>query len=283
MALVHGIKVGFFGGDVLKLTDDCMVLKPTMFPSVPRLYNRIYDVINSKLKELTGVRSYLANRAIESKLYYLQNSGTYTYGFYDKAVCNKFRAILGGQVRLMVTGSAPISVDVLNFLKVCFCCPVLEGYGQTEGSAASCLSLPQDTVAGHVGGPLPCLKIRLRDIPEMEYTSQDKPYPRGEICLKGPSIFEGYFKNAEKTAETLEDGWLRSGDVGAILPNGAVKIIDRAKNIFKLAQGEYIAPENLKTSTLKALTFLNFTYMVILCKLSWLLSSFQISLRLRSG
>lgn len=129
MALVSGIKVGFFAGDVMKLTDDCQVLKPTMFPSVPRLYNRIYDKINSRLKELTGVRSYLANRAISSKLYYLETQGCYTYAAYDKAVCNKFRAILGGEVRLMVTGSAPISVDVLNFLKVCFCCPILEGYG----------------------------------------------------------------------------------------------------------------------------------------------------------
>lgn len=129
MALVQGIRIGFYGGDVLKLTDDCQVLKPTMFPSVPRLYNRIYDKINSRLKELTGMRSYVAQKAISSKLYYLEQQGLYTYGTYDKIVCNKFKEILGGQVRLMVTGSAPISVDVLNFLKVCFCCPILEGYG----------------------------------------------------------------------------------------------------------------------------------------------------------
>jgi long-chain acyl-CoA synthetase len=83
----------------------------------------------------------------------------------------------------MVTGSAPISADVINFLKVCFCSPIHEGYGQTESSAASCLTSGFDSVAGHVGGPLSCIRIRLKDIPEMGYMSTDKPYPRGEICL----------------------------------------------------------------------------------------------------
>lgn len=146
----------------------------------------------------------------------------------------------------MATGSAPISGEVLNFLRVCFCCPILEGYGQTESCGASCITLPNDPIPGHVGGPLPCVNIRLRDIPEMGYTIEDTPYPRGEVCFRGPQVFLGYFKNPEKNSETIIDGWVHSGDVGVILPNGSVKIIDRAKNIFKLAQGEYIAPEKLE-------------------------------------
>ena len=244
--LVMGCKVGYFGGDVLKLTDDCQVLQPTLFPSVPRLYNRIYDKIQSRLSDLSSMKQRLARHAIATKLYYYEHYGTYTSAVYDRLVCNKFRAILGGNVRLMCTGSAPISAEVLSLLKVCFGCPILEGYGQTESTAASCVSLPLDNKSGHVGGPMPCIKIRLRDLPEMGYTAADEPYPRGEVMFKGPSVFAGYFKNPEKNAEAFVDGWLASGDVGVILPNGAVKIIDRAKNIFKLAQGEYIAPEKLE-------------------------------------
>jgi long-chain acyl-CoA synthetase len=161
-------------------------------------------------------------------------------------VFNKVKAMLGGEVRLMITGSAPIAPEVLDFLKIAFCCEIMEGYGMTETSAASFTTLYGDPSTGIVGGPLANVRIKLRDIPEMGHVHTSNP-PRGEICMKGSSIMTGYFRNAEKTAETIsEDGWLYSGDVGVINANGSVKIIDRAKNIFKLSQGEYIAPEKLE-------------------------------------
>lgn len=93
---------------------------------------------------------------------------------------------------------------------------------------------------------MPSIKIRLKDIPEMNYFSTDEN-PRGEVCFYGPGVFRGYYKAADKNKEAFdEEGWLRSGDVGLIFPNGSIKIIDRAKNIFKLSQGEYIAPEKLE-------------------------------------
>lgn len=81
----------------------------------------------------------------------------------------------------MITGSAPIDPEVLKFLKICFCVPVLEGYGLTETTGGAAVTLPSDPIAGHVGAPLTAFKFRLRDVPEMEYLSSDKPYPRGEI------------------------------------------------------------------------------------------------------
>lgn len=159
----------------------------------------------------------------------------------------KVAAILGGNVKFMITASAPIEQDVLLTLKVCFCCPFLEGYGLTETSGGSSVTFPNDPNTGHVGGPLPCVKWRLMDLPEMNYHSSDKPYPRGELCMYGTTVFSGYYKRPEKTKEAFDaEGWFKTGDVAMVYPNGSVKIIDRSKNIFKLSQGEYIAPEKIE-------------------------------------
>jgi long-chain acyl-CoA synthetase len=149
-------------------------------------------------------------------------------------------------MRFMLSGSAPIARDVMDFLKVCFCCPIDEGYGLTETSGGSCTTYPYDPESGHVGGPCANQKIKLKDIPEMNYYSTDKPYPRGEICFWGPAVMKGYFKNPEKTKESMHGEWMRTGDVGMVLGHGGIKIFDRAKNIFKLSQGEYLAPEKLE-------------------------------------
>lgn len=130
----------------------------------------------------------LITRAVNTKIYYLERGATYTHFTYDKLVMNTMKNMIGGRVKIMVTGSAPISGDVLKFLKVCFCAPILEGYGQTETSAASTITKQDDPEVGHVGGPLECLKIKLRDIPEMSYLHTDED-PRGEVCFKGPSVF----------------------------------------------------------------------------------------------
>ena len=115
----------------------------------------------------------------------------------------------------------------------------------TETCAGSVLTKEGDPQTGIVGGPLQNVKLMLKDIPEMNYKHTNE-IPTGEVYFYGSSIMKGYYKNEEKTNECIFDGWLASGDVGAVLPNGALKIIDRVKNIFKLSQGEYIAPEKLE-------------------------------------
>jgi len=203
------------------------------------------------VKAATGMKGFLVQKAIAAKLYYLKNGEGFHHALYDRLVFAKMKAMLGGKVRVMNTGSAPISGDVLDFLKICFSCHLFEGYGMTESCAASATTFGDDPQTGHVGGPLMHCKLRLRDIPEMQYLHTNDP-PKGEICFWGPGITKGYFKNPVKTAEAFHGEWLLSGDVGQVNPNGSIKIVDRAKNIFKLSHGEYIAPEKLENVYIKS-------------------------------
>lgn len=114
-------------------------------------------------------------KGLNSKLNNLRKTGEYRSGCYDKLVFKKVSALIGGNVRYMITGGAPIAGEVLEFLKVVFSAPICEGYGQTETAAASTLSKAKDPMCGTVGGPLACVKIRLRDVPEMGYLSTNNP------------------------------------------------------------------------------------------------------------
>jgi long-chain acyl-CoA synthetase len=155
-------------------------------------------------------------------------------------------------VRWMITGSAPISSEVMNFLKVACSCPIIEGYGQTESTGASFVTSFADSSSGHVGGPTRNTEFKLVDVKEMSYTSKDKdekgnPQPRGEVCFRGPGVFMGYYKDDDKTAEAIDkDGWLHSGDIAKLNSNGSITLIDRKKNIFKLSHGEYVASEKIE-------------------------------------
>eukprot|EP00331_Platyophrya_macrostoma_P018075 CAMPEP_0176463596 /NCGR_PEP_ID=MMETSP0127-20121128/35986_1 /TAXON_ID=938130 /ORGANISM="Platyophrya macrostoma, Strain WH" /LENGTH=674 /DNA_ID=CAMNT_0017855793 /DNA_START=18 /DNA_END=2042 /DNA_ORIENTATION=+ len=251
--LCVGGRIGYFSGDVQKIKDDLAALKPTFFTSVPRLYNKIYDGIMGGINEQTGVKKMLIDTAISTKTENLKNKVEYTHGLYDAIVFKKMREAVGGQMRFMTTAAAPISAERLNFLKIAMSCPIVEAYGQTESTGASFFTHTKDPSVGHVGGPNPACEFKLVDVPDMKYTSQDRNEkgercPKGEICLRGPMIFKGYYKDDVKTKEAIdEDGWLHTGDVGLVEAGGRLKIIDRKKNIFKLAHGEYIAPEKIET------------------------------------
>ncbi|XP_022138276.1 long chain acyl-CoA synthetase 6, peroxisomal-like [Momordica charantia] len=245
-SVYFGVAVGFYQGDNMKLMDDIVTLRPTIFCSVPRLYNRIYAGIINTVKTSGVLKERLFNAAYNAKKQAIMN-GKNPSPIWDKLVFNKIKAKVGGRVRVMTSGASPLSPDILEFLKICFGGQVLEGYGMTETSCVISAMDIDDILCGHVGSPNPACEIKLVDVPEMNYTSDDQPYSRGEICVRGPIVFKGYYKDEVQTREAVdEDGWLHTGDIGLWLPGGRLKIIDRKKNIFKLAQGEYIAPEKIE-------------------------------------
>uniref|UniRef100_A0A671R9V2 Long-chain-fatty-acid--CoA ligase n=1 Tax=Sinocyclocheilus anshuiensis TaxID=1608454 RepID=A0A671R9V2_9TELE len=240
--LVHGARIGYFQGDIRLLMDDLKTLKPTIFPVVPRLLNRMFDKIFGQAN--TPLKRWLLDFATSRKEAELKSGVVRKDSMWDKVIFSKVQASLGGRVRLMITGAAPVSPTVLTFLRAALGCQFYEGYGQTECTAGCTMSLPGDWTAGHVGAPLPCNFVKLLDVPEMNYFAANG---EGEVCVKGSNVFQGYLKDPERTSEAIDkDGWLHTGDVGKWLPNGTLKIIDRKKHIFKLAQGEYIAPEKIE-------------------------------------
>ncbi|XP_027283296.1 long-chain-fatty-acid--CoA ligase 6 isoform X3 [Cricetulus griseus] len=238
----HGGRVGFFQGDIRLLSDDMKALRPTIFPVVPRLLNRMYDKIFYQAD--TSLKRWLLEFAAKRKQAEVRSGIIRNNSIWDELFFNKIQASLGGHVRMIVTGAAPASPTVLGFLRAALGCQVYEGYGQTECTAGCTFTTPGDWTSGHVGAPLPCNHIKLVDAEELNYwTSKGE----GEICVKGPNVFKGYLKDEDRTKEALDsDGWLHTGDIGKWLPEGTLKIIDRKKHIFKLAQGEYVAPEKIE-------------------------------------
>uniref|UniRef100_A0A4W4GPR7 Long-chain-fatty-acid--CoA ligase n=1 Tax=Electrophorus electricus TaxID=8005 RepID=A0A4W4GPR7_ELEEL len=250
-----GGRVGFFQGDVRLLVDDMKTLRPTVFPVVPRLLN-LCTHTHTKPKVQSGAqtpfRKWLLNFAIERKHAEVKRGIIRNDSIWDRLIFRKVQESLGGCVRVIVTGAAPISPSVLTFLRACLGCQIFEAYGQTECTAGSTISLPGDWTTGHVGIPVPCNVVKLVDVEEMNYFTSNN---EGEVCIKGKNVFSGYLRDPERTSEALDkDGWLHTGDIGKWLPNGVLKIIDRKKNIFKLAQGEYIAPEKIENVYIRSAT-----------------------------
>ncbi|XP_062868020.1 long-chain-fatty-acid--CoA ligase 6 [Trichomycterus rosablanca] len=238
----HGGRIGFFQGDIRLLSDDMKALRPTIFPVVPRLLNRMYDKIFSQAN--SPVKRWLLNFAAKRKGAEVIGGIIRSDSIWDKIFFHRIQASLGGKLRMIITGAAPTSPTVLSFLRAALGCQVYEAYGQTECTAGCTYTTPGDWTSGHVGAPLPCNLIKLVDVPEKNYFASKG---EGEVCVKGPNVFKGYLKDPDKTAETLDaNEWLHTGDIGKWLPNGTLRIIDRKKHIFKLAQGEYISPEKIE-------------------------------------
>uniref|UniRef100_A0A0E0FR88 Long-chain-fatty-acid--CoA ligase n=1 Tax=Oryza nivara TaxID=4536 RepID=A0A0E0FR88_ORYNI len=245
----HGASIGFWRGDVKLLVEDIGELKPTIFCAVPRVLDRIYGGLQDKVSTGGFLKKTLFNVAYKYKQGNMVKGSKHeeAAAMFDKLVFTKVKRGLGGRVRLILSGAAPLSNHVEEYLRVVTCSLVLQGYGLTETCAGSFVSLPNNmSMLGTVGPPVPYVEVHLESVPEMGYDALSKESPRGEICIRGDTLFSGYHKREDLTKEVLVDGWFHTGDIGEWQSDGSMKIIDRKKNIFKLSQGEYVAVENLE-------------------------------------
>jgi len=241
--MMVGARIGFFSGDVRNLCDDMKSLQPTVIPCVPRICNRIYNKTFS-MASTSKIKMWLLKKALSDKTRELKKGIIRSNGLWDRLVFKPIREGMGGKIRLIVIGAAPLDPEVMTFMRCALGCIICEGYGQTECVCPCTLTIPGDSSAGHVGPPLASCYIKLVDVPDMEYYAREGS---GEVCVKGPTVFKGYLNNPSQTAEAIDsEGWLHTGDIGKWNEDGTLKIIDRKKHIFKLSQGEYIAPEKIE-------------------------------------
>ena len=215
-------------------------VNPTMILVVPRVLDRIYSKVRSGIDGASERRKALIDKAlaIGSEVIELTAQGRdirlglrVKHWLANKLVLRKLRERIGPNLRLIVSGGAPATAKVLEFFN-CVGFSALEGYGLTETAAPACVNAMSRVKLGTVGPTLPSVDARL---------SED-----GEILLRGPSIFEGYYKNEEATSEAFEDGWFRTGDIGTIDKDGYVKITDRKKDIIVNSAGKNIAPQRVE-------------------------------------
>jgi long-chain acyl-CoA synthetase len=235
-----GATIAYWERDPLKILPNLAELKPTYFPSVPRIFEKIYTAANSGMEKEGGLKKAVFHWAIGvgAKVRQAEREGrkpgfllARQYAFADKQVLSKIRNLFGGELRLAVSGAAPINPEILRFFDAAGVL-VLEGWGMTETSTAATISTPDDFKIGTIGKPFPGCEVRIAD--------------DGEILVKGPNVFQGYHKNEEATRETIVDGWLHTGDIGEIDADGFIKITGRKKDIIITAGGKNITPANLE-------------------------------------
>lgn len=223
---------------------DASILKPTLMCAVPMIMDRMRKAVIDKVNSGPRAAQLFFKFAYDYKLKQIQQG--YDTPLLNRVLFNKVRGILGGCLSFMLSGGAPLSKETEEFMNVCFCCPVGQGYGLTETCAGGTLCEAWDQSTGRVGRPVGSAEVKLESWEEGGYTVNDKPNPRGEIIIGGTNVSLGYWKQEEKTAESFKvddngQRWFYTGDIGEVESDGVLKIIDRKKDLIKLAHGEYVS------------------------------------------
>jgi long-chain acyl-CoA synthetase len=235
-----GGNIAYWERDPLKIIPNLAEVKPDYFPSVPRIFEKIYTAATGEVEKSGGLKKLVFNWAVGvgKKVRERERAGKpigfvlrKQYEIADKQVLSKIRALFGGRIKNCVTGAAPINPEILRFFDAAGVL-ILEGWGMTETSTAATVARPDAFKFGKVGRAFAGCEIRIAD--------------DGEILVRGPNIFQGYYKNEEATREALEDGWLHTGDIGELDEEGYLSITGRKKDVIITAGGKNITPANLE-------------------------------------
>jgi long-chain acyl-CoA synthetase len=242
LAIDVGAEVAYWQRDPKKLVEEVGEIRPTHVPSVPRLFEKIHTTATARVNEAGGAKARLFHWAVGvGKAVHERESSGRAVGpalrirhkVADRLVLAKVRDLFGGRVKMCLTGAAPIDVDILAFFFGAGV-PVLEGYGMTETSAVATLNTIEEHRLGTVGKPLPGCEVRIAE--------------DGEVLMRGPNIFAGYYRDDEATGKDVKDGWLHSGDLGELDADGYLTITGRKKDLIITSSGKNITPSNVENA-----------------------------------
>jgi long-chain acyl-CoA synthetase len=233
----------YFAESIEAVPENIKEVQPTVFFGVPRIWEKFHAAVSGKLKQAPPIRQKLVSWAmnVARQVNDLRNKGRQPQGLLniqykiaDKVIFSKLKPMLGfSRARICVSGAAPVGKEILEFFS-CLDIPILEVYGQSEDTGPTSFNRPGRTKLGTVGPAIPGLDVKIAE--------------DGEICVKGPNVFLGYYKDEAATAETLSDGWLLTGDLGAFDNDGFLSITGRKKEIIITAGGKNIAPKNIENA-----------------------------------
>jgi long-chain acyl-CoA synthetase len=242
VALNAGAELAYWQGDPKKIVNEIAEIRPTHLPSVPRIFEKIHTAATAKANAAGGAKAKMFHWAVGvgEKVRDREREGKSVdpllkaqHTIADKLVLSKVRSLFGDRIKLCLTGAAPIEPEIIEFFHAAGVY-VLEGYGMTETSAVATVNTLEENKPGTVGKPVPGCEIKIAE--------------DGEVLMRGPNIFKGYYRNEEATRSDLRDGWLHSGDLGEIDSEGYLKITGRKKDLIITSSGKNITPSQIENA-----------------------------------